>query len=133
MARIDWAVVCDHAYLDRHDQLCMIGVVRSLQAPQLPLVAHRLMLVARLADIQPVDEVQFALGVVTPRGLHIARPGSDNLLIEMAGEYVLATLRDVRLCEEGVYRFQIQLRGQPVVAVQVPLMAAQVEPEAIVQ
>ena len=40
----------------------------------------------------------------------------------MKGEYALATLREISLMEEGVHRFQIRLRGQPVVSVQIPVL-----------
>src|SRR5262245_5411616 len=127
MVRIDWALLCDHAFFDRHDQLCIISVVRSLHAPRLPLAVDHLTLVARLVDIELADEVDIAIGMVTPSGHHMARPGSGIVAIEMVREYVLATLRDVPLPEEGVYRFQIRLRGQPVVAVAIPVMTAEVE------
>jgi len=39
--------------------------------------------------------------MVSPSGLHAARVGSASAPIEMAGEYVLAALRDVPLLEEG--------------------------------
>jgi len=61
------------------------------------------------------------MGMLTPSGLHLARNGSDSVTVEMAGEYAIATLREIRLFEEGVHHFQIRLRGQPVVAVQIPV------------
>jgi hypothetical protein len=69
------------------------------------------MLVAHLADIQPVEEIGIVVSVVSPRGTS-ARPAAEGILMEMAGEYVLATLRDVSLSEEGTYRFEIALIGQ---------------------
>src|SRR5262245_9333877 len=131
MARIDWAVLCDHAFLDQQGQLCMIGIVRSL-APAVRR-ASRLMLVARLTDIQQADELNIEIGIVTPSGLHTAKPGSGMVSIEMTREYVFATLRDVPLQEDGTYRFQIRLRGQPVVAVEIPVLTAEVEQVAVVQ
>src|SRR5262245_42912483 len=103
--------------------MCLIGIVRRLTVPSLPLTLRQVMLVARLKDIQPVDEVAIVVGMVTPSGGHIVRTGSTNVEIEMAGEYVLAALRDVQLIEEGTHRFQIMLRGQPVVSVAIQVMA----------
>ena len=40
MARIDRALVCDHAFLDREDRLCVIGIVRGLSVAALPGVNH---------------------------------------------------------------------------------------------
>jgi len=122
MARIDWALVCDHAFLDRSDRLCLIGITRQIPVPSLPLTLHRMTLVARLADIAPFDEVALSVGMVTPSGLHLARTGSEQVAIEMAGEYALATLRDIPLMEEGTHRFQVRLRGQPVVSLEVSVL-----------
>jgi hypothetical protein len=124
MARIDWAVLCDLAFLDRQDRLCVLGIVRRFPVPRLPLALHQVMLVAHLTDIQPVDEVTLCVTVVGPRGLQMAPTDADRLVIEMAGEYVIVTLRDVPLIEEGVYRFQIGLAEQAVVSVDVPVLSA---------
>jgi len=51
--------------------------------------------------------------MVSPSGKHLARTGSEHVIVEMKGEYALATLREISLMEEGVHRFQIRLRGQP--------------------
>jgi hypothetical protein len=123
LATIDWALLCDHAFLDKQNRLCLIGIARQIPAPTLPLTLHQVMLVARLADIAPFDEVAISVGLVTPSGRRFARTGSEHVVIEMAGEYALATLREVPLVEEGVHRFQIRLRGQPVVSVPIPVLA----------
>src|SRR5262245_48100783 len=124
MARIDWAVVCDSAFLDRQERLCVIGLVGKLTVPTLPFTVRQLMLVARLADIQPVDEIALVVTMVTPGGLHHPRAGSETVAIELVGEYVFASFRDVPVFEEGLYRFQIKLRGQSVVSVAIPVIAA---------
>ena len=49
--------------------------------------------------------------------------GSADVSIEVKGEYIIATLRDIPLVEEGIYRFQIQLRGQPIQSVALPVLA----------
>src|SRR5262245_41452363 len=124
MARIDWAVVCDSAFLDRQERLCVIGLVGKLMVPAMPFTVRQLMLVARLADIQPVDAIALVVTMVTPAGLHDPGTGSETVAIELVGEYVFASFRDVPLFEEGAYRFQIKLRGQAVVSVAIPVMAA---------
>ena len=105
------------------DRLCIIGVIRHIPVVSLPMTVPAVMLVSRLADIQPIDEIALSVGVVYPNGLHGARMGSNDVVIEMAGEYILATLRGIPLSEEGLYRFQIQLRGQPVASVEIPVLA----------
>ena len=122
MARIDWALVCDLAFLDRQDRLCIVGIARRFPVPSLPLSIGQVMLVARLADIRPVEEVAISIAVVTPGGQRTTPTGAQSIAIEMAGEYVLATLREIPLIEEGVYGFQISLSGQPAVSVHIPVL-----------
>lgn len=124
MARIDWALLCDLAFFDRQDRLCIVGIVRKLPTPRLPLAISQVMLVAHLADIRPIEEVEISVAVVTPSGTLTTPRSSDCVAVEMAHEYVLVTLRDLPLKEEGVYRFQVALKGQPVASVDIPVLTA---------
>ena len=58
------------------------------------MTLHQAVLVARLADIQPVDEVAVSVGLVTPTGQRRARTGSESVTIELVREYAVATLRE---------------------------------------
>lgn len=132
MARIDWALLCDHAFLDRVEQLSIIGITRSLLVPRLPCARSCLVLVARLAEIGLVDEIEVAVTVVTPSGRQ-TRPGPEQVVIEVCREYVLATLFDIPFLEEGNHQFQIQLRGRPAVAVEIPVLVHPVRSAAVLQ
>ncbi len=129
MARIDWAFVCELAYFDRHERLCVVGIVKDFVIPQLPLALSQVMVVARCIDIQPMDEVDVEISVVAPRG-GVATPASGlGVIIEVSGGYVLATLRDVPLLDEGNYGFRIALGNQAPVTVEVPILALGQSPE----
>lgn len=123
MAHIDWAVLCDLAFMDREDRLCVIGVTRKFLVPMLPASLHQVMLVAHLTDIQPVEEIGLSVSLVTPRGATARPTCAESIVIKMAGEYVLTTLRGVPLAEEGLYRFEIALTGQPAMEVVVPVLS----------
>src|SRR5215470_16153257 len=117
MARIEWATLCDLAFFDRQDRLCIIGIFRTLPVPSLPLALSQVMLVAKLTDIRPVEELSISIGVLSPSGRRPAPRQPDGIVIEMAREYVLATLRDLPILEEGIYRFHVALGAQALVAV----------------
>lgn len=121
MARIEWAVLCERAFFDRQHQLCLIGIVGSLAAPSLPMTLQHTTLVARLTDINAVEDVALSVGMVTPTGQHRARTGSESVNIVMVREYAIATLQNIPLSEEGVHHFQIQLRGQPAISLGIPV------------
>jgi hypothetical protein len=123
MARIDWVRVCDLAYFDRHARMCTVGITTSLVVPAVPVHLREIMMVARIVDQRPGEDIDISVGVQTPSGLFAAPATRDHLHIEVAAEYVLVTIRDLPLREEGVYAFQVKLdAGQPV-AVEVPVLA----------
>ena len=45
----------------------------------------------------------------------------DSMHIELAAEYILVTIRDLCLAEEGTYRFALTLDQQQPVVVDVPV------------
>ena len=123
MAKIDWTLLCDSAFFDKQDRLCIVGVTRKLPVPRMPVTVRELTLVARLTEIQTVDELAIVVGVVSPNGDHRALMGSPDVAIEVTGEYIIVTLRDMFLADEGLYRFQVQLRGQPIQSITLPVLA----------
>jgi hypothetical protein len=124
VARLDWVLACDLAFFDRQDRLCMIGVSQRFPVPRLPVALNQLMLVAKLTDLATMDEVEITIDVRGPSGLWTTPSTSEGVLIEMAGEYVLVTLRGLPLIEEGLYRFDVRLRGQPSMSVTIPVLVA---------
>jgi hypothetical protein len=123
MARIDWVLVCDLAYFDRHARMCTVGITTQLVVPSLPIHLRQIMMVAHVIDPTPGEQVDVGVAVVTPAGMWAAPSSSDNLHIEVAAEYILVTLRDLQLSEEGVYRFQLHLDDDQPAVVNVPVLA----------
>src|SRR5262245_62566104 len=98
MAKLDWAMVCDVAYVDRFERLSVIGIARHLVAPSLPVALPQLMMVGRLADLAPVDRIEVTVAVTTPSGAFlVADESSEQFKLELAREYVLVTFRDLPL------------------------------------
>jgi len=124
MAKVDWAVLCELAFLDRHDRLCVVGLTTTLPVPRLPILVNQLMLVARLDELKPVEEIQIAAAVVSPSGIWKTPSVDDSVSIEMAREFVLVTLRSIPLAEEGVHSFRLLMTGLPPVLVDVPVVMA---------
>jgi hypothetical protein len=125
MARVDWAVVCELAFLDRQDRLCIVGVTTTLPVPHLPIVVNQLMMVARLDGLKMIEEIQVAAAVVSPSGVWRTPSEDDGVSIEMAREYVLVTLRSIPLVEEGVHSFRMLISGQTPVSIDVPVVTVQ--------
>jgi hypothetical protein len=121
-------MMCDHAFLDREQRLCMIGISSQFSSARLPIAVNQVMLVARLADIRPVDEIAVSVTILTPAGSRATPLSSEGIVIEIAGEYVLVTLRGLPLTQEGVYRFQVALSGGSAVSLDIPVLTASPAP-----
>jgi len=122
MARVDWAVLCELAFLDRQDRLCVVGITTTLPVPRLPILVNQLMMVVRLDELKAVEEIQVAAAVVSPSGIWTTPSGDAGVSIEMAREYVLVTLRSIPIREEGVHSFRMLISGQPPLSVDIPVM-----------
>jgi hypothetical protein len=48
MARCDWAIVCDYAFLDDNRKMCMVGVFDRIFATAVPAVHHQASFVLKL-------------------------------------------------------------------------------------
>lgn len=121
MARIEWLLPCEHAFFDRHARMCMVGVTTQLLLPSLPMQMRELTLVARLKDRSPGQALDLGIAILTPAGHWIGPSSDDNLHIEVGSDYILITLRDIPLSEEGLYRFGVHLAPEQFVAVDLPL------------
>jgi hypothetical protein len=121
MARIDWAQLCELAFLDNCGRLCMVGITNRFPVPSLPLAVSQIMIAARIVDIRPGEECDVSLSVAMPSGLWTAPDDTEGYEVGMAGEYVLMTLRNLPLHQEGIYRFEVSLDAGAPVALEIPV------------
>src|SRR5262245_36211398 len=122
MATISWLQLCEHAFLDSADRLCVIGLTNRFMVPTLPVAVHHLMLAARVVGVRPGDELDVGVSVTTPSGLSPSPGDPECVDVSIAGEYILITLRQFPLGEEGLYRFAISLDNNEPVALEVPVL-----------
>jgi hypothetical protein len=119
MAEIKWAELCELAFIDKYDRLCMIGVTTRFAVPSLPLLVRQIMIAARIDDVRPGDGFAVGISMTTPSGGVVVPNRNDGFDISVAGEYILITLRDVPLSQEGHYRFEVSINEQEPVALEV--------------
>jgi hypothetical protein len=124
MVRIDWAQLCEMAFFDDSDRLCMIGVMTRFPAPELPIAMRQIVIVVRIRDTQPDEAFGIGVTMVTPSGISLTPQNTDGFDVLVSTNYVLITLRDVPLDEEGVHRFSVSVgKGNPV-SIDVPVGVA---------
>jgi hypothetical protein len=116
MAKPQWAQLCELAFLDDCDRLCMIGIMTRFPVPFLPIAMRQLMIVARIADVRPGESFGVGVSLTMPSGLSIAGHQTDGFEVGIAAEYVLITLRDIPVAEEGLHRLLVSIGdGDPAV------------------
>ena len=121
MIRIDWAQLCEMAFLDDSARLCMIGVMTRFPAPQLPVAMRQVVIVVRIADVEAEESFSIGVSMLTPRGALLTPQRSDGFDITVTAEYIFITLRDIPLKEEGMHRFSVAVgKGDPV-SIDVPV------------
>jgi hypothetical protein len=121
-ASIEWARLCETAFLDRCDRLCLIGVITHFPVPSLPVAVTQFMIAAHVVDVRLHDEVEVGVSVTTPQGLLVMPDGPAGFHVEVAGEYLLITLRQMPLTAEGVYRFLVSVGVDTEVTLDVPVL-----------
>jgi hypothetical protein len=107
------------AFLDKYERLCMVGVTTRFAVPSLPLLVRQIMIATRIDDIQPGNAVAMGISMVTPSGSVVVPSHGDGIEVSVAGDYILITLRDIPLSEEGFYRFEISMGEQESVVLDV--------------
>ena len=124
MVRIDWAQLCEMAFLDDCDRLCMIGVITRFPAPQLPIAMRQVVIVVRIAELPTEETFGIGVSMLTPCGVSLTPPRTEGVDIAVTPEYIFITLRDIPLAEEGMHRFTVTVgEGEPV-SIEVPVRLA---------
>jgi hypothetical protein len=122
MARIATAHLCELAFLDNCDRLCLVGLTTRLPVPRLPVALNQLMIAAQVVDVRPGEAIDLSVTIEMPNGLSTAPEQPDGIQVSIFAEYVLITLRQIPLMEEGLYRFTISLRDQEPLKIGVPVL-----------
>jgi hypothetical protein len=123
------ALVCDHAIIDQHGKLSVLGIFDRIWVERFPAIHPRLHLVLRLKGrrtevgdhtvlIQLVDDTDREI-LRGEGNVQIGEPPAGIVDIEAAA--VLAF--DVPLEKAGTYSFEIAVDGTPVASV--PITVAQ--------
>jgi hypothetical protein len=130
MIRIDWAQLCEMAFLDDCDRLCMIGITTRLPAPHLPIAMRQIVIVVRIADVEAEESFGIGVSMVTPCGTLLTPQSTDGFDITVTTEYIFITLRDIPFAEEGMHRFNVAVGKSDPVSIDVPVRRVVKQPQA---
>ncbi|MBI1955040.1 MAG: hypothetical protein HYS38_01455 [Acidobacteria bacterium] len=98
MADVDWAILCDYAFLDVGRKTCIIGVFQRIFVNSVPAHHHQLALVIRFIG-EPGETVKFKIEIVRPP--------------ESGGGTVGAVGNEIKLGDTGTAEFITQIAGLP--------------------
>ncbi len=121
MAAVDWMVLCESAFFDQTGRLCLIGIARHFPVPSIPLLLFQHTLVAHLADLRERKNLTVSFAVRTPSAVWVTPDETETARITMVEEYILITLRNLPLKEEGLYRFGLSMNEEPAASLDIPV------------
>lgn len=121
---VDWLLLCESAFFDETERLCVMGVAQHFPVPHLPLALSEHVLVARLRWGQPRRGFDIGFGVRTPSGCFIAPHSDDSAELRLVGDYVLMTLRSLPFQEAGTYRFELSVNDRLSGILEIPVWVA---------
>jgi hypothetical protein len=131
---VQLALVCDHAIIDQHGKLSVLGIFDRIWVERFPAIHPRLHLVLRLKGRRTeVGDHTVLIQLVDDTGREILR-GEGNVqigeppagIVDIEAAAVLAF--DVPLERTGVYTFEIAVDGARVASV--PIAVAQMPSSA---
>jgi len=125
------ALVCDHAIIDQHGKLSVLGIFDRIWVERFPAIHPRLHLVLRLKGRRTeIGDHAVLIQLVDAQGQEILR-GEGNVaigepaagVVEIEAAAVLAF--DVPLEKPGVYTFEIAVDGARSASVPISVMQMQ--------
>ena len=131
---VQLALVCDHAIIDQHGKLSVLGIFDRIWVERFPAIHPRLHLVLRLKGRRTeVGDHAVLIQLMDDAGREVLR-GEGNVqigeppagIVDIEAAAVLAF--DVPLERAGIYTFEITVDGAH--AVSVPITVAQMQAPA---
>ncbi len=120
MSSVEWALLCDVAYFDASRNLCMIGV-QTQPVPCFPIGTRRVAIAALVPGLPPHPRV--TVSILTPDGAASTPAGCEHVVIETAGDHLLANIGVAPLIDDGIYRFEVTVSSPPI-AIDLPIVIA---------
>ena len=121
MAAVDWMVLCESAFFDENGRLCLIGIARHFPVPSIPLLLFQHTLVAHLADPVQRKNLAVSFAVRTPSAVWVTPDETEAARVTRVEDYILVTLRNLPLKEEGLYRFGLSMNDEPAASLDIPV------------
>ena len=114
--KVDFALLCDHAFFDQYQRLCLAGIIHGIGLPRVPMSVRDLVLAVRGVSASP-GTVETRLRITQPDGNPAMNAESGGVQLDVKGDHLIATIRELQLPTEGIYTFEVLMNGTSVVTV----------------
>lgn len=108
MAKCDWAILCDYAFLDEKRKTCMIGVFDRIFTRGVPATHHQASLAIKLVG-EAKEKVEIRIDIVRPNGGALATLKGGGELSEAGTTELTLGLQALPLPDYGIYAFNIYI------------------------
>jgi hypothetical protein len=131
MARIEWALFCDHVFADEYGRANLIGVTQAVTVPRVPISLHAAAIALGVVGAER-EQVQLAMRLFAPDGQQFSPERPDSISVEpigrKAGDHLVVAIRfrGLPLSQFGTYRFQVYLSDDLAATIQMPVLEAKV-------
>ena len=108
MAKCDWAILCDYAFLDEKRKTCMIGVFDRIFAPSVPATHHQAALALKLVG-ESKEKVDLRIDIIRPNGGVLVTLRGGGELSEVGTTEITMGLQGMPLPDFGIYAFNVYI------------------------
>lgn len=118
MPTIDWAFLCDYAFVDASGKSSIIGIFENINARSLP-TTHSQMYIALGMKLNPGDNFEVSSKITSPTGKEIAQVNPQRITIPAnapgVGKGVVAFgFYGTKFSETGEHHIEIFLDGNSI-------------------
>src|SRR5262245_6707959 len=129
MAVIRWAQICELAFLDSFDRLCMVGVMTRFVVRSFPTVATPFMIAVRVAEMVRGEAVTIGISMNAPNGLTAIPDQGQGVQADISADYILLRLRSAPLSGQGTHAFNISVGDGEPFTLEIPVLLVSVPPD----
>ncbi|MBI4460471.1 MAG: hypothetical protein HY648_10495 [Acidobacteria bacterium] len=115
MADVEWAILCDYAFLDVGRKTCLIGIFSTIFTHAVPATQHQAAIVIKFTG-EPNEVVKFRIEVTRPPtagGGTIASLNGEVKLGESGTSEFSGNIMGLPLPDWGIYAFNIYTDDKP--------------------
>jgi hypothetical protein len=111
MAECDWAILCDYAFMDSANKMCMIGVFDRVFAPAVPSALRQSSISMKMLG-NPGENLSFRVEISRPSGGQLASVQGALVVPDTGSADVQFNLAELPLPDFGPYSVNVFVNNE---------------------